>query len=92
MIAVRFRVRGRVQGVGYRAYALRTAEHLHLGGWVRNTADGSVEGEAWGSDAAIATLLEALKRGPSGGRVTEFDHVSIEPRESSDRFEIRRSA
>jgi acylphosphatase len=91
VIAVRFRARGRVQGVGYRAFVLRNAEHLHLGGWVRNAADGSVEGEAWGSDAAIATLLEALRRGPPQGRVTEFDHASIEPRQSGATFEIRRS-
>ena len=40
---VRFRVRGHVQGIGYRYFVLETAERLRLAGWVRNLADGDVE-------------------------------------------------
>jgi len=39
---VRLHITGRVQAVGYRLWATRTAASLGLRGWVRNRADGSV--------------------------------------------------
>ena len=53
---------GRVQGVGFRYYAVQKAGQLGLAGWVRNCYDGSVEMEVQGDPAAIAKLLEQLKR------------------------------
>ena len=66
----RFVVRGRVQGVGYRWFAVRSAERLGLAGWVRNLDDGSVEVAARGGGESLAHLESELKRGPSGARVT----------------------
>lgn len=62
------RVSGRVQGVGYRWFVINEARRLGLRGWVRNTADGSVELEAAGSASAIATLRERLIVGPIARR------------------------
>ena len=70
--AVRFLVRGRVQGVGFRYFAQRQAREQALAGWVRNREDGSVEGEAVGSPSAIERFLAALRQGPSSARVGEL--------------------
>lgn len=71
MRTVRLRITGRVHGVGYRAWATRTAAALRVHGWVRNRSDGSVEALATGADDAVATMTEACRRGPPGARVTE---------------------
>jgi acylphosphatase len=63
MTSICFRVTGRVQGVGYRAWTVRTALKLGLRGWVRNVQDGAVEGVALGSAVAVDALLEAMKHG-----------------------------
>jgi acylphosphatase len=67
---VRLRITGRVQGVGYRVWATRTASGLGLRGWVRNRSDGSVEVLAIGAPGQVAAMIEACRRGPYGARVT----------------------
>jgi acylphosphatase len=64
MRSVHVRVRGRVQGVGYRAFVERIATRLKLTGWVRNRRDRSVEAVFCGEDEAIASMLAALEKGP----------------------------
>ena len=75
---VRLRITGRVQGVGYRFWAMRTAESLGLRGWVRNRLDGSVEALVTGNPADVAAMVEASRNGPSGARVAE---VAVTPAE-----------
>jgi len=92
---VRAVVRGRVQGVGFRASAAHEARRLGVGGWVRNLPDGSVELEAHGAPAAVDALVGWLAQGPRGARVTGVDTHEvpvtdeIEDREDGNRFEIR---
>jgi acylphosphatase len=64
-------VRGRVQGVGYRAFVEHAARGLE--GWVRNRRDGTVEAVFAGSDEAVAAAIEACRRGPRGARVEAVD-------------------
>lgn len=64
------RVRGYVQGVGFRWFVVREASRLGLEGWVANQADGSVEVVAEGSAALLDELLLALWEGPSGASVS----------------------
>ncbi|HEY3908341.1 MAG TPA: acylphosphatase [Stellaceae bacterium] len=78
MKTVRLRVRGRVQGVGYRAWAIETAGTLQLRGWVRNRADDSVEMLVTGADDAVEAMVEACRRGPPGARVTEVETAAAE--------------
>jgi len=66
-------IRGRVQGVGYRAWAEYEALTLGLGGFVRNRRDGTVEAVFAGPAAAVAAMVEACRRGPPGARVTAVD-------------------
>lgn len=73
VIAVRVRIRGRVQGVGYRDWALRRAEALGLRGWVRNRRDGSVEALLVGPSTAVERMIADCRRGPSLARVDSID-------------------
>jgi acylphosphatase len=71
MRSVHLRITGRVQGVGYRAWAIENARRLGLRGWVRNRADGSVEALVIGADDPVAAMIEACWEGPFAARVTE---------------------
>ena len=77
MIQARFRVRGRVQGVGFRWFVRERARELRLGGWVRNLPDGSVEVAVAGAAAAIERMREALGRGPEGAVVSAVDEGAV---------------
>jgi acylphosphatase len=74
------RVRGRVQGVGFRYSAIREAKRLKLKGWVRNAANGDVEAWAEGPQAALDLFLAWLQRGPSYSRVDSVDKTDVAPR------------
>jgi acylphosphatase len=77
------RISGRVQGVGYRAWAQKTARKLNLTGWVRNLTDGSVEAMARGPQAAVDALVTASESGPVSARVTSVETMELEYAEMS---------
>ncbi|MBX0301295.1 acylphosphatase [Cryobacterium sp. 1639] len=62
-------VNGLVQGVGFRYYTEAQAGSLGLGGFVRNRADGAVEAEIEGDDAAVERMLDWLHTGPRSASV-----------------------
>jgi acylphosphatase len=66
-------VRGRVQGVFFRASTQREAKRLGLTGWVKNTPDGSVEFAAEGEEQELKQLLGWAQRGPGAARVDRVD-------------------
>jgi acylphosphatase len=68
-------VRGYVQGVGYRYYALQHARALGLTGFARNERDDSVTVVAEGPSHLLAQLIEALRRGPEGADVQDIQPV-----------------
>ena len=74
------RIRGKVQGVGFRYSALREAERLRLGGFVKNTARGDVEVWAEGPADKLALFLKWLGRGPQFSRVDSVEKEETEPR------------
>lgn len=65
-------VRGRIQGVGYRAWTKGVAEARGLSGSVRNRHDGSVEARLAGHAEAVAAVIEACRQGPPGARVLDL--------------------
>lgn len=71
MRAVHLRISGRVQAVGYRAWAVQTAARFGLRGWVRNRAEGTVEALVIGDEAAVAAMIEACRRGPRAAIVSD---------------------
>lgn len=92
MEGLRFVVLGRVQGVWFRAFTREQATELGLAGWVRNREDGAVEGEAWGTAAALEVFRERLRQGPPAARVEKVlvDRLEMrEPAMAGERFEVR---
>lgn len=87
-VRVRAIVSGRVQGVGYRWSARMAAERLSVGGFATNRPDGSVLVEAEGEPADVHAMLDWLRRGPPGARVTAVDVHSVAP-EGDTVFRIR---
>ena len=75
-LQARLTITGRVQGVGYRDWAMSAAQRLGITGWVRNRADGAVEALIVGDEAAVGSMIDACRRGPSMARV---DNLDIEP-------------
>jgi acylphosphatase len=67
------RIRGRVQGVGFRMWVEDEALERGLAGWVRNRRDGSVEALFAGPAEAVADMIEASRHGPPGSRVDAVD-------------------
>lgn len=72
-------VRGRVQGVGFRAFAAREARRLGVRGWVRNEPDGTVSVEAEGNDREVDAFLTWLRHGPPSARVTAVEEQWLTP-------------
>ncbi|MGE5849422.1 MAG: acylphosphatase [Candidatus Methylomirabilota bacterium] len=65
------RVTGRVQGVGFRYFALEVARRFNLTGYVMNLRDGGVRAYAEGPRALLEGFLGAMQQGPGGARVRE---------------------
>jgi len=86
----RYRVMGRVQGVGFRYFVWRAADEIGVDGWVRNRADGTVEALARGTNHELDQFQRRLEEGPRFSRVASVS-VTEEPDEELRRgFEIRR--
>jgi len=80
-------IRGRVQGVGYRAWVEHQAMARGLEGWVRNRRDGSVEALFAGPADVVADMVALCRRGPSSARV---DALQDEPA-TSEALNLRRA-
>ncbi len=68
---LRVLIRGRVQGIGYRAWTEITALERGVEGWVRNRRDGSVEALFAGPEAVVLDMIELCREGPPGARVDD---------------------
>ena len=88
MAAYRYLITGRVQGVGYRYFALREAQELGVAGFARNLPDGRVEVVAEGADQALADFEARLREGPSFAQVEGLDRALASPRGDTG-FHIR---
>lgn len=82
-------VYGRVQGVGFRAFAARNAQKLGLTGWVRNRFNGTVETVAEGDHALLERYLRDLKSGPGPSNVTQVDQDWSQATMEFDGFKVR---
>lgn len=84
---LRVLVRGQVQGVGYRASAVRQAHLQRVTGWVRNNADGTVEAIVQGNPDQVDRMLEWMRHGPPAARVTEIETETDLTERRFERFE-----
>ncbi len=87
-VAVRVVIRGRVQGVGFRAWTVREARRLGLKGWVRNRRDGSVEALFAGPPEQVAAMLALCREGPPLARVDSLASETV-PEPALEGFEER---
>jgi len=88
VLARRFVVRGRVQGVGFRWFVEREARILGIAGWVRNNSDGSVEVLAQGSRDQLLGLRSRLQQGPRAARVNDVEELEAKPVSGLSTFRI----
>ena len=85
-------VKGRVQGVGFRAYVEYGARQIgELTGWVRNVGYDTVEAVAEGERSDVELFIQMMKDGPSASRVDESKVGWEEPTGEFTRFGMRRS-
>lgn len=83
-------IEGRVQGVGFRHFTVRTAEKLGgVTGWVKNESDGSVTLVAEGPSDQLEELVSAVHEGPRRARVEDVDAEKSEARGEFQSFEVR---
>jgi acylphosphatase len=80
-------IRGRVQGVFFRAEARDRAASLDLGGWVRNNPDGTVEAAFEGERERVESMVEWCRRGPALAQVEDVEVAWEQPRGDS-RFAV----
>jgi acylphosphatase len=86
-------IRGRVQGVGYRAWVEYRAVTAHLEGWVRNRRDGSVEAVFAGAPKAVAEMIALCRHGPPSARVETVlnepaDEEQLKQRQAGEAFSM----
>jgi len=88
ILARRYIVRGRVQGVGFRWFVEREAHLLGIAGWVRNNHDGSVEVLAQGTRDQLSGLHSRLREGPRASRVDNVEISDENPVDGVSSFRI----
>jgi len=71
MLGRYYRIRGRVQGVGFRYFVLENAVRLGIRGYVRNLWNGDVEAHAEAEEHSLALFRAELERGPDLARVVD---------------------
>ena len=76
--AKRFFVSGKVQGVGYRYFAMDTAEQMGITGYAKNLADGRVEVYAIGTGVQLRDFARELQRGPALASIADVGEVDAE--------------
>jgi len=87
-VALRMRLHGRVQGVGFRYFARGAARELGLVGRVRNLRDGSVEIEVAGEPERVEQLKAWMRQGPPGAAVAGLHEERLAAEPPWDSFEI----
>ncbi len=89
MIRIHLKITGLVQGVGYRAWASRSAHSLGLKGWVKNCPDKSVEAEVQGPQEKVKQFIQACHQGPSRSQVQEVKTKTLPDVGAFEEFEIK---
>lgn len=89
IVARRYVIRGRVQGVGFRMFTVDRASFEGVHGYVRNLPDGGVEAVVEGDEESVERLERALRQGPAGARVHSFVAEAIAPTGRASGFDVR---
>jgi acylphosphatase len=73
LVTKHLKIKGRVQGVGFRYSMCAVAEKLGVKGWVKNCVDGTVESMVQGDEHQLSSIIDWAKHGPTGSRVEDVD-------------------
>ncbi len=80
---------GKVQGVGYREWARKKANHLNLKGWIKNCHDSTVEFEVNGKKKDVKAFIKECYNGPLLSRVEKIDFRQIDLSDNQESFVIK---
>jgi acylphosphatase len=89
-VAVEVLIRGRVQGVWFRAWTENEATRRALSGWVRNNPDRTVSALFVGPRPAVEAMLAACRVGPPDARVEGIETVAVDPPLGGSGFRVLR--
>ncbi|MDA2930592.1 acylphosphatase [Acidobacteria bacterium AH-259-O06] len=84
MVARRYILKGRVQGVAFRYFTYAIAQDLGIKGWVKNLRNGDVEVHAEGDESSMKQFLTRVKSGPSLAFVEHTEVRDVEPDQYRD--------
>jgi len=87
-VARKFLISGKVQGVGYRYFAQRSAANHQVRGYVKNLEDGRVESLAEGNEKAVEGFKHDLMAGPKYSKVDQLEEIVVDPRGRYPNFRI----
>ncbi|HSM48808.1 MAG TPA: acylphosphatase [Draconibacterium sp.] len=89
MVQYEITISGRVQGVGYRYFAVQKANEMGITGWVKNSVDGGVIIVAQGIEEEIETFIDYLYIGPTRSRVVQISKVKFNTLSNFDNFSVK---
>jgi acylphosphatase len=90
LVAVEVLIRGRVQGVCFRAWTQEQAARCGLSGWVRNNPDGTVSALFVGGRAVVDEMVGTCHEGPLAARVDGIEQTAVDPPPEARGFRILR--
>ena len=88
MSAVHLLIKGKVQGVFYRASAKKKAMEFGVSGWIKNTEEGNVEAKVSGSDISLQNFIKWCKQGPGNAVVIDVIATPVEDVEKFKTFTV----
>jgi len=88
-LQVKIIVKGRVQGVFFRAETKKAADRLGVKGYVKNLIDGSVEAVFKGKEPVVTQMIEWCRKGPAAAKVEHLISREIETLSDFETFEVR---
>ncbi|CAA9957306.1 hypothetical protein CFE70_000870 [Pyrenophora teres f. teres 0-1] len=86
---IQYKVEGRVQGVNFRSFTQKQARSIGITGFVTNASDGSVQGEAQGSEDKINDFIQHLNKGPSAASVSKVDQSDMSTKSDESSFNVQ---
>jgi acylphosphatase len=89
MVQYEITISGRVQGVGYRYFAVQKANEMGITGWVKNSVDGGVIIVAQGIEEEIKIFIDYLYIGPTRSRVDHISKVKFNTLSNFDNFSVK---
>lgn len=90
VIARKYLLSGRVQGVGFRYFTQRVAARHQVRGYVKNLEDGRVEAFAQGPEKVVEAFKHDISAGPQYSRVDEVEEIVLDPSSEYSSFRIER--